>query len=81
MFLQNLFPRHIGHMTSTCIQNVTSKLVVLMETCYRSSDPTKQLHPTVRNPNCVSLQSHGKLFDPTIQKLEGQSLYVLLELT
>ena len=52
-----------------------------MVTCYRSSNPTKQPHPMVRNANCVSLQSHGKLFDLEIQNPEGQSLYVLLKLS
>ena len=63
------------------MQKVISKLVVLMVTCYRSSNPTKQLHPMVRNPSSVSLQSHGKLFDSAIRNPEGQPLYVLLKLS
>ena len=51
-----------------------------MVTCYRSSNPTEKPHPMVRNPNSVSLQSHGKLFDPAIWNPEGQPLYVLLKL-
>ena len=80
-FLQNLCPRHIGHLTSKCMQNVISKLVVLMIAHYRSSNPTEQPHPTVGNPNCVSLQSHGKLFNLAIQNPEGKPLYVFMELS
>ena len=35
----------------------------------------------VRNPSCVSLHSHGNLFDLAIWNPEGQPLYVLLELS
>ena len=62
------------------MQKFISKLVVLVVTCYISSNPTKQPHPMVRNPNSMSLKSHGKLFDPAIRNTKGQSLYVMLQL-
>ena len=52
-----------------------------MVTCYISRNPAEQPHPTVRNPNSVSLQLHGKLFDPAIRNPKGQPLYVLLKLS